>query len=311
MNSNSIPVIDIRQLQHPETLSQLDEACREWGFFQVINHGIPQDAIDKIFAQAHAFFDLPLETKREISRTRENLWGFYDRELTKNVVDLKQVFDFGPDDGKALRPQWPNGMPEFRSAIHAYYRHSERLAFRLLAAVSANLGMSPGYLSRDFGRSHTSFLRLNYYPVPLTPPAANGGQLGVGQHTDAGALTLLLQDDQPGLEVFKGNAWHLVEPRRDALVINIGDIVQVWSNDRYVAALHRVVASAEKDRFSIPYFLSPDYRTNYGPVPSMITEDRPARYKQINWGEFRRLRGDGDYADFGEEIQIHHYRIPA
>lgn len=311
MKSQSVPVIDINRLQHPDTLAELDQACREWGFFQVVNHGIPREAIDKTFAQARAFFALPLEAKLEISRTRDNIWGFYDKELTKNVPDLKQVFDFGPGNGRNFRPQWPKGMPEFRNAVHDYYRHCEKLAFRLLAAVSTNLGMSPGYLSRDFGRNHTSFLRLNYYPVPLTPPTTNGGQLGVGQHTDAGALTLLLQDDQPGLEVFRDNAWHLVEPRRDALVINIGDIVQVWSNDQYVAALHRVVASAKKERFSIPFFLSPDYRTNYAPVPTMITDDRPARYKPINWGEFRKLRGDGDYADYGEEIQIEHYRIQA
>lgn len=311
MTSNSVPVIDINRLQDPETLSQLDHACREWGFFQVINHGIPRQEIDRIFEQAHAFFALPLETKRKISRTRDNLWGFYDRELTKNVVDLKQVFDFGPADGQAIRPQWPTGMPEFRNAVHGYYRHCERLAYRLLAAISTNLGMSPGFLSRDFGEGATSFLRLNYYPVALTPPSSSGGQFGVGQHTDAGALTLLLQDDQPGLEVFRNNEWHLVEPRRDALVINIGDIVQVWSNDQYVAALHRVIASAEKARFSIPFFLSPNFRTNYAPVPTMITDERPARYKAINWGEFRKLRGDGDYADLGEEVQIEHYRIQA
>lgn len=311
MNSNSVPVIDINRLMDAETLAQLDTACREWGFFQVVNHGIPQAAIDSLFKETHAFFDLPLDAKREISRTRDNLWGFYDRELTKNVVDLKQVFDFGPGDGKAIRPQWPRGMPEFRNAVHGYYRHCELLARRLLGAISTNLGMSPGYLSRDFGQGHSSFLRLNYYPLALTPPSANGGQFGVGQHTDAGALTLLLQDDQPGLEVFRDNDWHLVEPRSDALVINIGDIVQVWSNDQYVAALHRVIASARKPRYSIPFFFSPTFRTNYAPVPSMVTRERPARYKQINWGEFRKLRGDGDYADLGEEVQIEHYRIQA
>lgn len=309
MSSNSVPVIDIDELKDAKTLSQLDDACRDWGFFQVINHGIPEEVIDRIFQETHAFFALPLEEKREISRTRDNLWGFYDRELTKNVVDLKQVFDFGPPDGKSMRPQWPKGMPGFRNAVHAYYRHCEKLAFRLLAAISTNLGMSPGYLSRAFGQGHTSFLRLNYYPVALTPPSANGGQFGVGPHTDAGALTLLLQDDQRGLEVFRDNAWHLVEPRRDALVINIGDIVQVWSNDQYVAALHRVIASAAKSRFSIPFFFGPQYRTDYAPVPTMVSDERPARYKAINWGEFRKLRGDGDYADVGEEIQITHYRI--
>jgi len=311
MKTETIPVIDINEIRSPATLAALDAACREWGFFQVVNHGIPQPAIDKAIGQARAFFAQPLDAKRAISRSRENPWGFFDRELTKNVRDLKQVYDFGPAHGGNIRPQWPAGMPEFRNAVHGYYRHCERLAYRLLAAISTNLGMSPGFLSRGFGPGHTSFLRLNYYPVPLTPASASAGHFGVGQHTDAGALTILLQDEQPGLEVFRNNAWHVVEPRSDALVINIGDIVQVWSNDHYFAALHRVVASAAKERFSIPFFLNPGYETDYAPVPTMIDTARPARYRTINWGEFRRLRAEGDYADYGVEVQIDQYRTTA
>lgn len=307
MQNMNIPVIDIRELKHADTLAALDAACRDWGFFQVVNHGIPADVIDTLFAETHAFFEQPLAFKREIVRTHENPWGFFDRELTGNRQDLKQVYDLGPADGMNIRPQWPRGMPGFRNALHGYYRHAERLAYRLLAAVSTNLGMSPGYLSRGFGPHHTSFLRLNYYPVAPAP----AGHLGVGQHTDAGALTVLLQDDQPGLEVFRNNRWHVVEPRRDALVINLGDIVQVWSNDRYVAALHRVIASAAQPRFTVPFFLNPEYRTNYAPVPTMVSQSQPARYRQINWGEFRALRSAGDYADVGEEVQITHYKIHA
>jgi len=311
MSIKSIPVIDINELTSPATLIALDRACREWGFFQVTNHGIPREAIENIFAQTHAFFSQPSVLKQRITRTKENPWGFYDRELTKNVRDLKQIYDFGPSDGRGMRPQWPAGMPAFQNAIHAYYGHCERLSYRLLAAISTNLGMSPGYLSRGFGKNHTSFLRLNYYPVALTPASTSEGHLGVGQHTDSGALTLLLQDEQPGLEVFHDNEWHVVEPRNDALVVNIGDIVQVWSNDRYFAALHRVIASVEKQRFSIPYFMAPESRTNYEPVPTMVSEQSPARYKAINWGEFKKLRSDGDYADLGEEVQISQFRMGA
>lgn len=311
MKSESIPVIDINDIRRPDTLAALDRACREWGFFQVVNHGIPQAVVNETLRQAHAFFALPLDAKRAISRTKDNPWGFFDRELTKNVRDLKQVYDFGPSSGTGIRSQWPAGMPAFRNAVHGYYRHCERLAYRLLAAISMNLGMSPGFLSRGFGPGHTSFLRLNYYPLPLTPASSGGGHFGVGQHTDAGALTILLQDQQPGLEVFRGNEWHVVLPRPDALVINIGDIVQVWSNDHYFAALHRVIASASKERYSVPFFLNPGYETNYAPVPTMVDANRPARYRPINWGEFRRRRAEGDYADYGLEIQIDQYRTTA
>jgi len=317
MNPESIPVIDIHELKNCETLASLDTACREWGFFQVINHGIPEEAIANTLAAAHAFFAQPISVKRLISRTRENPWGFYDRELTKNVRDWKQIYDYGPADGARVRPQWPDGLPEFRRTILAYYRHSEHLAFRLLAAISTNLGMSPGYLSRGFGADHTSFLRLNYYPAcpnPAHPESLfrpKSGHLGVGPHTDSGALTLLLQDDQPGLEVFRNGQWHLVKPRRDAIVVNIGDMVQVWSNDVYFAAVHRVIADVAKPRFSIPFFLNPEYRTNYAPLPTMISKSQPAHYRAINWAEFRSGRASGDFADYGEEIQIQQYRTSA
>ena len=102
--------------------------------------------------------------------------------------------------------------------------------------------------------------------------------------------------------------WHLVAPRRGALVVNLGDIVQVWSNDRYRAAPHRVLTNPARDRYSIPFFLNPSYETSYEPLPTTVSADRPPAYRRIGWREFRTLRAAGDYADIGEEVQIHHYR---
>jgi isopenicillin N synthase-like dioxygenase len=314
MKSQSIPVIDIRELWNPGTLRALDHACREWGFFQVVNHGVDQHVIDTIQDAMHGFFALPKTEKQAISRSAENPWGFFDRELTKNVVDLKEIYDYGPSDGRLLRPQWPRTLPGFPGAVLDFYESCERLSFDLVAAISVNLGMAAPLLGRSFRPSHTSFLRLNYYPVcpapadPLgTDESARGG-FGISEHTDAGALTILLQDDQPGLEVLRRGAWHLVEPRADALVVNIGDIVQVWSNDRYKASLHRVIASSQRSRYSAPFFFNPGYETRYEPLPSTVDVAHPPRYRSISWGEFRALRAAGDYADLGEEIQISHYR---
>ena len=130
---------------------------------------------------------------------------------------------------------------------------------------------------------------------------------GVNHHTDAGAMTLLLQDEQPGLEVFHEGAWRLVEPRSDAFVINVGDIVQVWSNDRYRAALHRGLVSPDAERFSVPFFFNPAYSAEYAPLPATTDARNPPRYHPINWGTFRARRAAGDYADHGEYVQISHY----
>lgn len=312
--TQGVPVLDIGELGKEQSLRAIDAACRDWGFFQVTGHGIPDAVIGALSAAMHAFFAQPAAVKRSISRSAGNPWGFYDQELTRNTRDWKEVYDFGPADGKLLVPQWPRGLPGFESAVRNYYSACEGVAHRLLDALSINLNLPAGALERHFGASHTSFLRLNYYPVCPAPAAPAGldaaadGYLGVNRHTDAGVLTILLQDEQPGLQVFRDGRWHLVEPRRDALVVNIGDIVQVWSNDRYRAALHRVVTNPRFARFTAPFFLNPSYETDYAPLPAMVDERNPARYRPINWGEFRARRAAGDYADYGEEVQISQYR---
>ncbi|MDJ0908098.1 MAG: 2OG-Fe(II) oxygenase family protein [Woeseiaceae bacterium] len=307
--TSSVPIIDIAEIESENALRAIDVACREWGFFQVVGHGIGRDITSGLFEAAHAFFEQPSDIKRQILRTEDNPWGFYDQELTKNTLDWKEVFDFGPADGEH-RPRWPDAQPEFESAVRAFYLACESLAHRILRAVSMNLGMPADHLAADFREQHTSFLRLNYYPS-LTPDRVQDADkpFGVNQHSDAGALTLLLQDSQPGLEVCKDGNWHLVEPVDGALVINIGDMVQVWSNDRYRAALHRVTTNTEHARFSAPFFFNPGWETDYAPLPSAIDADNPPRYRAINWREFRTLRHAGDYADYGDEVQITDYRI--
>ncbi len=306
--SGSVPVVDIAELDGEPALIAIDRACREWGFFQVTGHGIDDAIIDDLFAAAKAFFGRPIGEKRRILRSAGNPWGFYDEELTKNTRDWKQVFDYGPGDGDTLVPRWPDDMPGFREAVLAWHAACESLAHRLLSAIARNLGAPEGELNALFGDDHTSFMRLNYYPR-LPPGAKDDSTFGVNEHSDAGALTVLLQDDQAGLEVCRGGEWYLVEPRRDALVINLGDMAQVWSNDRYRAALHRVVTNTDRDRYSSPYFFNPSYDTDYAPLPSCISASNPARYRPINWREFRTRRADGDYADYGDEVQITDYRI--
>ena len=313
MNTQTLPVIDVRDLRRASTQREIDAACREWGFFQAVGHGISERTLDALRRQMRVFFALPLPAKHAVMRTAENPWGFYDRELTKHTRDWKQVYDYGPADGGAIVPQLPRGLPRFGSAIARFYAECDALAFELVEVIAGNLGTPPGALDSCFRPDHTSFLRLNYYPPCPMPaqPADGRGHLGVNPHTDSGALTLLLQDDQPGLEVMREGAWHLVEPRRDALVVNIGDIVQVWSNDRYTAALHRGRVSADAERFSAPFFFNPAYSTWYAPLVSTVDADHPARYRPIHWGEFRARRAAGDYADHGEYHSINQYARPS
>ena len=317
-NLTHIPVIDIGRLDNDAfVLRQIHQACRDWGFFQIVGHGVPRELIEATHAGMHAFFALPQAEKRSIERTATNSWGYYDRELTKNTPDWKQVFDVGPDetDGPLAgqKAQWPKAQPNFRPVIEAFSGACEVLSFRMLDAIARCLQTPAAQLRSAFAPRHSSFLRLNYYPLcaePASPDSATGapGNFGINHHTDSGAVTILLQDAQPGLQVFRRGTWTTVEPNPDALVVNIGDVVQVWSNDRYPAGLHRVIASDRRERYSAPYFFNPAPSAYYAPLANSLGEGELAQYRSINWGEFRASRTAGDYADYGEEIQISHYR---
>ena len=292
-------------------------AARDWGFFQVVNHGVDPRLIDAAWAVTRAFFALPMGMKETQLRTRENPWGYYNNELTKNQRDRKEVFDFttgGRDPIYGSENRWPTRPGDFRSSLSAYRDNVTAVGRRLLRAFSAGLGHAPSHFDALFGEAHTGFVRLNYYPVadPLANSATDHqptADLGVHHHTDAGALTVLMQDSVGGLQVFRAGRWHNVRPIEGAFVINTGDMMQVWSNDIYQAAVHRVLAMDTTDRFSIPFFFNPVADAVVEPLPATVTGSRPARYRPIPWSDFRYQRTDGDYADYGPEVQIGQYRI--
>ena len=315
MNPDNIPVINISRLDITATRNQLDLACREWGFFQIVEHGIDMTVIDELKREMRKFFAETKSQKQKVARTSVNPWGYFDAELTRNTRDWKEIFDYGQSDSSCqIRAQWPGNLPGFRPAIQAFYAACYRLSMQLISAISSNLGMPEDHIESMFRGNHSSFLRLNYYPVcpnpeqPISRSEPTKGHLGLNRHTDAGALTILLQDHEPGLEVYNGRAWHLIRPMNNALTVNIGDIIQVWSNDQYQAALHRVTANSSRERFSAPFFFNPGFDANYQPLEPTVGENRPPVYKSINWGEFRARRAAGDYSNQGEEIQISQYR---
>ena len=306
-----IPVINAGQLSTAIGQRDLDRACREWGVFELVNHGINGDVFEGLLTNMQQFFDLPAAEKLKLERTDDNPWGYFNRELTQNTRDWKEIFDYGPRNGSLHRARLPDQPHTFARALESYYSACETLSYTLLHALAINMGAKPEDLNRHFVSGHSSFARLNYYP-PLPPTeqvALRAETLGIHPHTDAGAFTLLLHDDSPGLQVFHHGAWHTVAAERGSIVVNLGDIVQVWSNDRYTAPLHRVSANPIGARYSAPFFFNPSYTTEYHPLPAMVSPSWPARYQKIHWGYFREQRARGDYADHGEEIQISQFRM--
>lgn len=309
-----IPTISLRELKtnNRATIASLADACEHWGFFRLVELDLEKGATDRFLAAMKVFFSLPHETKRQLSRTQENPWGYFDQELTKNKQDWKEIYDLGLDQSDPQyqsQTPWPSSLPGFRDTMLQWHHRCETISLILLGSIVQSLGLAENSLAQHFTPDNSSFLRLNHYPVCETPADAvedfpTEGHLGIYHHTDAGALTVLLQDEVSGLQVRHNNAWETIGSEQDSLIINVGDLVQVWSNNRYKAPLHRVLANSKKDRFSAAFFMNPDFSTNCTPQ----TGDKPL-YRSVNWGEFRSARASGDYSNLGDEVQISDFQI--
>lgn len=316
-----VPVVDVSELVRDSSapaaqvaIDQIASACKTWGFFQVVNHGITSEQLRQVWQQTHAFFHQPLADKLAIERSRDNPWGFYHRELTKNQRDKKEVFDFtraGIDPIYHRQNRWPAAPTGFENTLLNYLDACTGLALKLLEGFCLGLDLPPQYLHPHFVGNHTGFIRLNYYPVEDTGrgQGEEEADLGIHHHADAGVLTVLLQDEVGGLQVYRDGFWYDIPTLEGAMVINTGDMMQVWSNDIYKAAIHRVLAMRSAERFSIPFFFNPSADSRVSPLPSVIDDEDPPRYRDIRWSEFRGKRTDGDYADYGAEVQISQYRL--
>lgn len=309
------PTLSLAQLERGDDRARdaLAEAAADWGFFRLVDHGIEATRQARFMATTAAFFDQPHEEKLRYSRSEQNPWGYFDRELTKNRQDWKEIFDLGRDvqDGEYnSSTPWPNRPDDFTEVMLNWYDVCEAISLKLIRALCQSLNLPADSLEAHFKPSNSSFLRLNHYPVCKTPADATEefpdvGNLGIYHHTDAGAVTVLLQDGVTGLQVRHRGQWVTVPADTESLIINIGDLIQVWSNNRFVAPLHRVLASDSSDRYSAAFFMNPSFATDCIPLGT----DSP-RYRAVNWGDFRGSRAAGDYADLGEEVQITDYRLP-
>jgi isopenicillin N synthase-like dioxygenase len=316
-----VPTIDLKAAEKDVTvLTPLDAACRDHGFFLLSNHGMDA-AIEQMWSAASGFFNQPSEVKRGVLRTESIPLGYFDRELTKRKRDLKEVFDYmQPRADGSDRNQWPAGQTEFYDAMNRFFTEASSVAERTLNLVYRALA-GDGISGRSMpkGDPRTSTVRLNYYPVadPLSADeqsaVAGLGDMALHHHTDPGVLTLLLQDMTGGLQTLsKKDGWIDVTPDETTIVVNLGDSLQVWSNDNYRAAVHRVMPmSTLKNggggRFSTPYFYNPKGDAVLEPLGE-LSGDEPL-YRRFTWREYIKGRVDDNYADLGEDdIQIAQYR---
>lgn len=300
----SLPLVDMTGVRErdPDSTRRagraIREACETVGFFYIVNHGTPQAIIDEAMVAARTFFAHPLETKRQVAvnnrhRGFHSLGGALMYEATK--PDHKEFFSIGlelaEDDpavlaGEALRGpnQWPAFMPELQTALYGYYRAIGETGADLLRAVAVGLELDEQFF---VGKYEKPLQRTQMVYYPPHPPQAEADLFGVAPHTDYGCITLLHQDDSGGLQVraLDTNEWIDATPIPGSLVINVGDLLGRWSNDRFRSTLHRVVNRSGHERYSIATFYDPTYSAIVDPRELGVA-DADCAYVPVSAGDY-------------------------
>jgi isopenicillin N synthase-like dioxygenase len=290
----------------------IGRACEDIGFFTIVGHGVEPGLIDRMDRVSRAFFDLSLADKQKVARPKpeqsRGYIGVGEENLAYGVgtatTDLKEFFAIGPVDVPdapyytvpAAYPSfapnvWPARPAELRAVYTDYYRAMERLAAEVMRAFALALDLPEAFFTDKIDR-HVSGIRvINYPDQPVAPPA---GQLRAGAHSDYGALTILKAENVPGgLQVLnRAGDWVDVKPPAGAFVVNIGDLMMHWTNDRWVSTLHRVMnpprdAALGSRRQSVVFFFQPNYDALIECLPSCVSADNPARYEPVTSGEHR------------------------
>ena len=313
MEFSEIPVLDASPLIRgaPEEMADaFAKAYGETGFAYIVNHGVDEGLVRRVFAASAAFHGLPREAKMTVALD-PNHRGFIpintSTDVNSKLADVKrpnQSESFmmmredepdAPDVRAGAYLAGPNQWPDlegFREDVTAYHDALTDLGRRLMAVAALAIGADPAELAPAFARP-TTWLRLLHYP-PTDP--AESDLYGSAPHTDFGCLTILAQDDVGGLQVqTPAGAW-IDAPRIDgAFVVNVGDMLHRWSNGRLLSTPHRVINASGRERYSCPFFFDPNVATRIAPLPACVTPDRPPKFEPLVFGDFLRAELGAGY----------------
>lgn len=295
---SEVPILDLAPLNAGEPLDtlaeELDRACRQVGFFYVRNHGIPAPVLKGAFKASRRYFSIPLEDRLAHVPRGSFKRGFLPHEGRARGVFLKNTYEIGldlpPDDPAIVAglpmhaPNWwPPELPWLREAAEAYYDACMDLGRRLLRLLALTLRLDESFFLRFFSKPIVNMPLFHYPPQPASEAAA----LGTYEHTDFGLMTILAQDPVGGLEVRKRDGEWVGAPYiPGTLVVNLGDLIQRWTNDLYVSTPHRVANRSGQDRYSIPMFINLDYDTPVECIPTCCSPDRPPRHAPVKSGDY-------------------------
>ncbi len=304
----TMPIIDLGRLTGADAAARADEArrlrgaCTGSGFFYLANHGVPPEALGALFAAARDYFDLPLEEKLRLDVAGSPVLRGYTPLLAENTDltargDVHESFDIGgvlydgsPGDGFN---RFPAAAPALEPAMRAYWDQMMRVARDLMGGFAMALDLPADHFAPVLGDPQ-AFLRVLHYP-PQTG-VIDPAQIGIGAHSDYESLTILALDDNRALQVADGQGgWLWADPIPGAFVINIGDQMARWTNDRFRSTVHRAINLTGRRRYSIPFFFGPDPDAVIEALPGCAGPDRPPLYAPIRAGDYSQQRAAASY----------------
>ncbi|KAL5078867.1 hypothetical protein RYX36_007288 [Vicia faba] len=293
-----VPVIDLSKLSSEDSieLEKLDLACKEWGFFQLINHGVDQSLVENVKIGVPEFLSLPFEEKKKLWQTSDDMEGFGQLFVVSENQKLEwaDLFFTTTLPSYARNPRiFPNIPRRLRDNLETYCLELKRVCITTIKHIEKALKVKPNEMVEifdDIGQT----MRVNYYP-PCPQPE---NVIGLNPHSDAAALTILLQaSDVEGLQIKKDGQWIPIKPLINAFVINVGDILEILTNGIYRSIEHRATVNSKNERISIASFHKPQMSKVIGPTPTLVTPERPALFKTFSVEDYykayfsRRLQG--------------------
>ena len=317
MSEAFVPVVDVSPLVRPgperlrrRVAGELGAACREWGFFTVVGHGVDPALEARLDVLSRIFFARPEAEKRAIRMALGGRawrgWFPVGGELTSGRPDAKEGIYFGAELGEEdarVRAGWPlhgrnlfPDLPGFRETVLAWIDAMTTLGHALLEGLARALALDPGYFRAHYTGDPLVLFRIFHYPA--TAPSPDGAPVfGVGEHTDYGVLTILKQDDAGGLEVHARGRWLEVTPMPGALVCNLGDMLERMTGGRFRSTPHRVLNRSGRSRLSFPFFFDPGWEVAVGRLPG-CEEPPPGSPARERWDGADPLAFEGTYGDY-------------
>jgi len=316
----AVPVIDIAPAlsgagaARAMVAREIGRACESIGFLMITGHGVPRHLIDDADGLSREFFDLPLDEKRNVEigigkrGYRQVGSGYLAGSLgVETPPDLKEQFVIGtearPEDPYYARPEaapyfqpnlWPERPAALRGVWSAYFAAAAELSAQLMRLFALALDLPETFFDDKIDRHITQLIALNY-PAQPAPPLP--GQLRAGAHTDFGSLTLLTTDGAPGgLQVMmQDGAWHDIVPVEGAFIVNLGDLMAQWTNDRWRSTLHRVVnppaeVAGTARRHTMAFFHQPNFDARIECLPTCLAPGERPKYQPVTSGEHRAYK---------------------